>query len=368
MKETLYSLDIGDFERLLTVIQSHFELYGPTVRDSAVVYEKVETTRDLPQGWVDDQAPGRYRLEKTDSPLFFGHVVGPQSWKKYLFPAREQLWSVKKESAQVKRSANPQKPMAFLGVRSCELAAIEVQDKVFSHGTQPDAFYHRRRNDLFIVAVNCTTSSRNCFCTSMNSGPKCNGNFDLALTEVLDGAIHRIVVEVKSKRAQDLIAPLHLKTPSPAEIAAAQHAVEENAKTMARSFSTEGLKESLQNSPDHPRWNKIAERCLDCANCTMVCPTCFCSSTVDTTDLTGDNAERWRQWDSCFNLEFSYIHGGEIRKSTASRYRQWLTHKLANWWDQFGTSGCVGCGRCISWCPVGIDLTEEATAIQEGQE
>jgi Fe-S oxidoreductase len=98
----------------------------------------------------------------------------------------------------------------------------------------------------------------------------------------------------------------------------------------------------------------------------MVCPTCFCTTVEDVSDVTGDHAERWRRWDSCFTLGFSYIHGGSIRNSGKARYRQWMTHKLASWIDQFGTSGCVGCGRCITWCPVGIDITEEARAIRDG--
>jgi Fe-S-cluster-containing hydrogenase component 2 len=119
----------------------------------------------------------------------------------------------------------------------------------------------------------------------------------------------------------------------------------------------------LQAALEHPRWDDVARRCLTCGNCTMVCPTCFCTQVTDTTDLTGDHAERWRRWDSCFTLEYSHVHGGSVRTSTRSRYRQWLTHKLSTWHDQFGTTGCVGCGRCIAWCPVGIDLTEEVRAL-----
>ena len=95
----------------------------------------------------------------------------------------------------------------------------------------------------------------------------------------------------------------------------------------------------------------------------MVCPTCFCTSVADTTDVTGDHAERWQEWASCFDLDYSELHGGQVRSSGASRYRQWLTHKFGTWHTQFGQSGCVGCGRCIAWCPVGIDVTAELTAL-----
>jgi sulfhydrogenase subunit beta (sulfur reductase) len=133
---------------------------------------------------------------------------------------------------------------------------------------------------------------------------------------------------------------------------------------MGRQMDTNGLKELLQGNPTHKQWDDVAARCLTCANCTMVCPTCFCTTVEDHTDLTGQTAERVRRWDSCFTLDFSYIHGGSVRTETKSRYRQWMTHKLASWIDQFGTSGCVGCGRCITWCPVGIDITAEVAAIR----
>jgi Fe-S-cluster-containing hydrogenase component 2 len=120
---------------------------------------------------------------------------------------------------------------------------------------------------------------------------------------------------------------------------------------------------------EHPRWDDVAERCLSCTNCTLVCPTCFCFAVEDVNSLDGERAERTQRWDSCFTLGHSMLHGaGSVRGDTRSRYRQWLTHKLSTWWDQFDESGCVGCGRCISWCPAGIDLTEEVAAIAREKE
>ena len=135
-----------------------------------------------------------------------------------------------------------------------------------------------------------------------------------------------------------------------------------------RKLNTTNIRDTLLSNLDHPRWDEVAERCLSCANCTMVCPTCFCSSVDEISDLAGDHVERERTWDSCFNVGFSYMNGGNVRDNVRSRFRQWLTHKLASWIDQFDTSGCVGCGRCITWCPVGIDLTEEVAAIRGDDE
>ena len=163
-----------------------------------------------------------------------------------------------------------------------------------------------------------------------------------------------------------MLAELQTVRATEQDLQEADAAVEAAARQQVRSIDTTGIKELLYENFEHPRWDNVASRCLTCANCTMVCPTCFCTSVEDVTDITGDHAERWRRWDSCFTQSFSYIHGGSVRTSAKARYRQWMTHKLASWIDQFGSSGCVGCGRCITWCPVGIDITEEVRAIREG--
>jgi ferredoxin len=152
---------------------------------------------------------------------------------------------------------------------------------------------------------------------------------------------------------------------SAADVAEAQAAVQSAKARMGRQMPALDIRELLRESRESPHWADVAERCLTCGNCTMVCPTCFCTTTEDTTDLTGDHAERWQHWASCFELDFSYLHGGGVRLSGASRYRQWITHKLSTWHDQFGGSGCVGCGRCIAWCPVGIDITAEVARLAE---
>ena len=129
-------------------------------------------------------------------------------------------------------------------------------------------------------------------------------------------------------------------------------------------FGLDGVHDLLYNNFEHPFWDDVGARCLACGNCTMVCPTCFCVTVEDSTDLAGDVAERRRRMDSCFSTAFTYVYGGSTRTSTRARYRQWLTHKLAGWVDQFGAVGCVGCGRCITWCPVGIDLTAEVASLR----
>jgi sulfhydrogenase subunit beta (sulfur reductase) len=343
-----------------------YRVVGPTVRDGAITYDTVAVLDDLPVGWTDRQDAGRYRIERRTDAALFGYAVGPQSWKRFLHLPVERLWQAHREGDgfTVVENEEPTTPLAFIGVRACELRAIAIHDRVFLSGSFRDKAYTVRRDHAFIVAVNCSQAGGTCFCVSMDAGPKVEAGFDLALTEVIEEGSHRFVMEVGSAAGVDLVTDLPHRPATEEEITAAERVVDRTRGQMGRQLDTDGLKELLQANPNHPRWDEVAGRCLTCGNCTNVCPTCFCTTVDDTTDLSGATAERVRRWDSCFTLDFSYIHGGSVRNSARSRYRQWMTHKLAHWIDQFGSSGCVGCGRCITWCPVGIDITEEAAAIR----
>ena len=344
-----------------------YTVVGPTVRDRAIVLEELDSTAKLPAGWTDVQEGGTYRLARRDDEALFGHNAGPNSWKSFLFPSELRVWTARRAadgSLDVTEDDTPPPRYAFIGVRSCDLHAIAVQDRVFMEGGYVDADYQRRREGAFIVAVNCGQAAATCFCVSMDTGPRATAGYDLALTEVLHDDGHSFVVEVGSERGAEVLAELGHREARAAELEAAERAIENATAGQTRSIDTDGIKDLLYRNREHPRWDDVADRCLTCGNCTMVCPTCFCHTVEDVTDLAGEEAERTRLWDSCFTLDHSYIHGGSVHASTKARYRQWMTHKLATWIDQFGTSGCVGCGRCIAWCPVAIDITEEAAAIR----
>ena len=357
-------------EDLVGAIRSEgYTVIGPQVMDKAIVYERLEEGDALPVGWNDEQDNGRYRLHETGSGRLFDYVLGPSSPKTFLYPAQQKLWAAEKQGAGFKLVKDaPQEPprYAFIGLRPCELAAIGIQDKVFNNPDYADPGYNLRREGAFIVAVNCAMPSGTCFCASMGSGPKATDGFDLALTELPGQPPPGFVVDIGSERGFALLDRVETRTASSQECAAADGVSQAAANGMERRM-TDGVEALLKRNQEHPQWEKVAERCLNCANCTLVCPTCFCTTVEDSTDLTGDHAERWRRWDSCFSVDFSYISGGAIRKEGGSRYRQWMTHKLANWHDQFETSGCVGCGRCITWCPVGIDITEEVRIIEQSE-
>ena len=360
----------SDIDVLIHVlIRRGYQVVGPTIRDGAILYDRLLSAEDLPKGWTDEQQGGRYRLRRREDEALFGYAVGPHTWKKFLFPSSNVLWKAQRIDGHFQIIPEEQKPpkFAFLGVRSCDLHAIQIQDKVFLEGLYADSIYKSRRHDVFVVAVNCAQAGGTCFCDSAGTGPNATAGYDLLLTEVLRDGRHFFVAQAKGKLASQILAEIPGQEASEAEITAANSAVEETRQHMGRSLQTNGLKELLYRHSESPRWDAVAQRCVSCANCTLVCPTCFCSTVEDLTDLAGQEAERVRKWDSCFTTDFSYLHGGSVRATPRSKYRQWMMHKLAYWLDQFGTSGCVGCGRCITWCPVGIDITEEARAIRESE-
>jgi sulfhydrogenase subunit beta (sulfur reductase) len=362
-------LAAGDFQSLLDALAGRgYQVMAPTLEDGQLIYGEAGKVSDLPIGWTAFQEGGTFRLARRQDQAFFGFAAGQQSWKQFLLPPRQTLWQARREGSgfRIVPAAEAVPKFALVGVRSCELAAMAVQDRVFLRGVHVDPTYKARREQAFIVAVNCAHQDKGtCFCVSMGTGPRAAGGFDLALTEVLQGEEHFFLVEIGTMRGADIIRELPERTATRAEIDAGAKAVAAVAGNMGRVLDTTGIKDLLYANYEHPRWDEVAARCLNCGNCTMVCPTCFCHTMEDSLDLGGTVAERRRQMDVCFTVDFSYLHGGSIRTSPKSRYRQWLTHKLAAWIDQFGTSGCVGCGRCITWCPVGIDITEEVRAIRE---
>ena len=348
-----------DFPQLLhTLKQLGYQTLGPVLSQGAVQWKKITAPEDLPIGWKDHQEPGEYRLEPDPSSHYFNIVHGPESLKPLTFVPRETLLILDRQdhTFSAEEIQPDTTPTAVLGVRACDLAGLVIQDQIFLNGTYPDPYYQQRRNSLFLIAVNCTRAHSTCFCASMETGPKARQGFDLSLTE----AEGDFLIEAGSAKGLNVLEHLPCSPASEERIKQDEALLAACAASQTRSLPKSNLPDVLYEAHDHPRWDQIASRCLSCTNCTMVCPTCFCHGVEETPSLDFQHSQHTRVWDSCFTPDHGYIHGKNFRPATKDRYRMWLTHKLASWIDQFGTSGCVGCGRCLTWCPVGIDLTEEA--------
>ena len=363
-------LDLRGLQALIEALRDRgYTVMGPTVRDGVITTGEVRTLDDLPRGVGDDQEAGHYRLRSRADGALFGYAAPMQSAKPVFFPADEIIWrgSRGEDGFGVRADEPAAGPLALLGVRACDLAAVGVQDSVLAQREFTDTRYVQRRDRTFVVATACADPAGTCFCASMDTGPKPKSGYDIALTELLAGE-HRFLAEAGSEDGQRLLAQVAASPADQDDLAAAAELMAAARTRMGRTMATDGLRELLYDSVESPHWEDVASRCLACANCTMVCPTCFCTSVEDVSDLSGDEDVRHRVWDSCFSQEYSRLHTNFIRASTASRYRQWLTHKLAAWQDQFGTSGCVGCGRCITWCPAAIDITAEVAALRAASE
>ena len=374
-------------ELLETLIDDGYHCIGPQVRDGAIVYAALESIDQLPWGVSDRQQPGAYQLTSA-APLAgqepaseqvnqahraFAWSVPATSIKPLLFAPTEPLWRAQPDALGnlVFHQVLPEpKQIALFGVRPCDLRAIEIQDTIFLAGPYADIRYQVRRSELFVIALNCTHSGDLCFCVPTGGSPEAERGYDLALTELDKGYL----IHSGSEVGRNVLARLNTRSASTAQRQVAQDGYA--AARRQQKLQHQELKElkelpsqaaclNLLNLADHPAWDAVAERCLACGNCTQVCPTCFCHRVVEHSSLDQSQSEHCRQWDSCFSDQHSYCAGRVIRDTTKQRYRQWLTHKFASWHQQFGVSGCVGCGRCISWCPAGIDVIEVLTRLTQ---
>ncbi|MDQ6972885.1 MAG: 4Fe-4S dicluster domain-containing protein [Mariprofundaceae bacterium] len=356
-----YFLPVAGMSELISLLRSDgYQSLALVERDGAVLWSEITDAADLPSGKQELQQPGSYRLSDAKTGCFaINH--GHQSLKSLTFKAQELLVRFSKDADGI--HFEPSEPaterVAVIGARACDVAGLAMQQQVFESGEYVDVHFQQHRQGLFIVVVNCIHAQETCFCASMQTGPRVKDRFDLALTPVSDG----FLLECGSAEGQGIIDRLQAVPAEHGHTQQADEAIAACAASQTRSLPDTESCQQLSLLQSHPHWQDVAERCLSCGNCTMVCPTCFCHTVEEVPDLSGQQSERVRLWDSCFNPEHGYIHGKNMRPTTKERYRMWLTHKLGTWPQQFGVSGCVGCGRCITWCPVGIDLTAEAAAI-----
>jgi sulfhydrogenase subunit beta (sulfur reductase) len=362
---SVWVMTAADLGAMVDALCAQFdEVIAPVLVDGVIRMRPVDSADELPIGVTDDQGPGAYRATATGGTHRFSYAVGPDSLKAIVHPPRIPVWTTTRDDAgNVAVSVAPTHPVrrAVLGARGCDLAALDRLGRTQLDGPHPDTHHATARDGLFLVGVDCSRPAPTCFCESTGTGPSVDAGADLVMTELDDADDVHYVLRAGSEQGREFAESLGLTHAEPADTAAADRA-RHDVHTTSRLLPVDAAAIVLADL-EHPRWDDVAERCLACGNCTAVCPTCFCTDMDDRIELDGHTARRERVWDTCFSLEYSHLGPGPARSSPRSRYRQWLTHKLGTWHDQFGESGCVGCGRCITWCPVGIDLTAEVDAL-----
>jgi ferredoxin len=366
MKKQAVRFDDTGLECLVELLRGEgYQVIGPRRLGPAVRLARIESAADLTAGIDADTSPGRYRMAKAMDGRIFGAGPAAESAKQNLHAPELRVAVAEREDGafRIIRDKPAQARTALFGIRPCDVAGIARLDRVLLRDRYKDPDYEARREQTFIVAANCVRSAPTCFCASMETGPRAAAGFDVALTEHCNGK-REFLAEAGSAGGAAVLARMKAE-PAPLDFVKSCYAqCDEAAAQQVRKVDYRRARKVVLKHFEHPRWEDVGKRCLACGNCTLSCPTCFCVNTKDSSSPDQTQAERRRLWDSCFTQAFSYIHGGSVRTSAKSRYRQCLSHKLAHWQDQFGETGCVGCGRCITWCPAGIDITEEFAALE----
>ncbi len=350
----LIKIKIESLQILFDRLASSFKVIGPAIQADTILLREIGF-RDIPFHSVDIHGPGFYRISQEKRPQLFSFSIGPDSFKRFLFPPVQELfeWHHDKGVLKIKDLVD-QEPFVLFGLRACDIEALKLYDRIFSL----DPVYKAKRANSFVIAINCLFPNENCFCPSLFTGPGVKGGADAVITEIGDS----LLVEIYSERLLWILKEIPYGKVGESDIRKREEVIEGCKKSIKRVLDKESLK-SLYQRLESPLWEEISRIDLECGNCTQVCPTCFCNSAYDRVRLssfekTSINGVRIREWDSCFSRNFARIHGGNFRPSRKARYRHWFMHKLIYMEEQFGMKGCVGCGRCITWCPAGIDLTE----------
>jgi ferredoxin len=328
------------FFNWIDTLRSEYRVFGPVREKDQAIFKEISSSGEL-------------FIEYASTMLSPG--------KMFIYKPKEDILRFRMEDTLSIEECSPEiEKQVIVGIHSCDIHAILYLDKTFL-GAFTDPYYKARRDNSFLIALNCMQVSENCFCSSVGTGPhlKAQSGYDIVLTDFEEDYL----VELKSARSFELF-NLKGKKAGPGVWKGKSKKEESLLKSFKKIIDVKGIDDLFMKNLDHHVWAETAdERCLSCSNCVMVCPTCFCYDIVDEMSMDLTEVRRFRQLDACQDLRFAAVHGGNFRGTRASRLRQFVMHNL-NYTSQYGLIKTVGCGRCITWCPTKIDLTEMAKEIQ----
>lgn len=324
---------------LLDRLIKGYEVFAPVNKGDRICFERINSGSEAFLDYQNSRIPPKGLLLPQWEVLFSYHTT----------PG----------AVEIEEPPPPERQRLVFGIRPCDARSFTLLDKVFD-GECPDPYYVNRRQGTVVVSLGCPKPRATCFCTSVNGGPFSTGGSDLLLVDIGD----EYVIQVISDEGARLLEGSGLKDAGENKLVLVAGAVRVAEASLEAGVATKGLKEKLDHSFNDPIWQQLTEKCLGCGVCTYLCPTCHCFDIVD--EGAGSDGDRIRLWDSCqFPLFTLQASGVNPRPTVRERYRQRIMHKFSHFIDNYGEFGCVGCGRCVTECPVNLDIRQVLNAISQ---
>jgi ferredoxin len=332
------SIEKSQIHKFLQTLTEKYKITLPLKKDNLILFQETDSIDKLTLDFVNSKnAPKAFFFPQSEVLLQF---EGPLVARKVV--EREEKIE----------------PWILFGVRACDIRSFLILDKLFINEDYVDDYYKRRRDTGIIFGYGCNNPGITCFCSSFEIDPFSTQGADLFFTDIGD----KFLVEIISSKGKEIAQNLSPATQSEID---KQNEIKEKANSKIKSkIHIEGISEKLNNLFENPIWEEISEKCLGCAVCTYLCPTCHC---FDIQDETIDNkGERVRNWDSCMFPIFT-LHGSghQPRDKKFQRIRQRIMHKFNYYMENFNELACVGCGRCVLNCPVNMDIREIISRINK---
>ncbi len=311
-----YVLKKKDLPKFVKLLNKNFEVIAPVKKNGSLIFDKVSSADEIVKNYIN-----------TDYPP-----------KNFFLPDGETIFEYKKSNnIKIKHPGKPKKKVIY-GIRPCDVNALLKLDKILG-----GEFYYRiKRENTKIIAINCTKAGENCFCTSLGDDQLKEG-FDLLLTDVGK----EFYIKIGSEWGKKLMKHKIFKR--------TENSFKKTFFECKRFFLAKDLDKKIERNFNTKIWEKHFKKCFSCTACSVVCPMCYCFDLVQVPKSENEGKVK-KFWSSCLSKEFSRVAGDFIfRDKRVNRVRQFLSHKFLYGKKHYDEFLCVGCGRCISHCPVGID-------------